>query len=125
MKLYMGMDKETDVLPAPRLAESSTADRQIWVVPDWQAPVGDGANLRVSDLIRGVVDTLTKKWMQSIASDLRQELLSENNPYPKVEEIDKNPTTILVSCPPSDLCSLEGGSQSDICKLCEAIQSRE
>lgn len=55
----MGMEKEMDALPAPKLAESSTADHPTWVVPDWQAPVGDGANLRVSDLIRGIVNTLT------------------------------------------------------------------
>ena len=43
----MGMEKESDPLPAPRLAETSSADHTVWLVPDWQAPIGDGANARV------------------------------------------------------------------------------
>jgi hypothetical protein len=51
----MEMEKESDPLPAPRPAETSTTDRPVWIVPDWQASVGDGANTRVSDLISVVV----------------------------------------------------------------------
>jgi hypothetical protein len=43
----MGMDKEADPLPAPMLAATSSADHTVWIVPDWQAPVGDVANARV------------------------------------------------------------------------------
>jgi hypothetical protein len=43
----VGMEKESDPLPAPMLAATSSADHTVWVVPDWQAPVGDVANARV------------------------------------------------------------------------------
>jgi hypothetical protein len=43
----MGMEKESDPLPAPLLAATSSADHTVWVVPDWQASAGDVANARV------------------------------------------------------------------------------
>ena len=43
----MGLEKESDLLPAPRLAETSGVDHPVWVVPDWQAPIGDSGNARV------------------------------------------------------------------------------
>jgi hypothetical protein len=46
----MGMEKESDPLPAPMSAAASSADHTVWVVPDWQAPIGDGANGRVCSI---------------------------------------------------------------------------
>jgi len=49
----MGMEKDSDHLPAPRLAETSIADHMVWIVPDWQAPIGDAANARVGSSYDG------------------------------------------------------------------------
>jgi len=47
MRVAMGMINETDPLPAPRLSEASTTEQPTWEVPDWQAAIGDEANVRV------------------------------------------------------------------------------
>lgn len=77
--------RESDPLPppGPRPSSALLGGTSALDVPDWNDHQSDGVT----------------EWLGTLSSGLLQDLMSDKNPYPKVNEEDKELSVILVSNP--------------------------
>ncbi|RZK34048.1 MAG: hypothetical protein EOO61_14250 [Hymenobacter sp.] len=59
-------------------------------IPNWLAPQGDSGNQQVSTALHAQQRKLINQWMEDIATELLRSLKSDTNPYPRVDDADKD-----------------------------------
>ena len=79
----MGIQNESDHLPPPgsRSSDHLLDGMPAVIVPDWNDPQSQGVT----------------EWIEIVSNGLVQDLISDQNPFPKVNEEDKDYSIILVS----------------------------
>lgn len=82
MRGVMGVEKETQPLPPPGSHPVVTVSDDIptLVIPDWNDPQSEAVT----------------EWIESVSTSLYGSLTSDQNPYPKVNDEDKEYSVILV-----------------------------